>query len=233
MEEWIQHVLSSDQAGYTVLIAVFLFGFISLFTCGCNFSIIAMVAGYSGNIGSSLKTKSLVFNGLLFMSGMIISMVILGGIIGYASELISISFGKYWKIAAGFISIFFGLYAMDLLPFKMPGISFKPSPQRRGTFSSVVFGLTVGGLLLASSSCCNPVFPIVLAVSFVKGSFIWGMLLMFAYALGNALIFFTIILGIGLGFETATSTFKKLGNVLKYAGGIIMIAVGFYLLITI
>ncbi len=233
MEEWIRQVLYSDQAGYTVLIAVFLFGFISIFTCACNFSIIAMVAGYSGTVGSSGKTKSVLFNGFFFLIGMIISMVAIGGIIGYASELISISFGKYWKIAAGLISVFFGLFAMDLLPFKMPGISINPFNRKKGILSSAIFGLTVGGLLLASSSCCNPVFTIVLAVSFVKGSFIWGMLLMLAYALGYALTFTAIIVGVGLGFGKASASFTKFGNALKFTSGIIMVAVGFYLLVTI
>lgn len=233
MEEWIQNVLSTDQAGYTVLSAVFLFGLISVFTCGCNFSIIAIVAGYSGTIGSSGKPKVVVLTGLLFFIGMILSMAVIGAIIGYASELISVSFGNYWKIAAGLISIFFGLFTMDLLPFKMPGMNISPTSPKSGIFSSVIFGLTIGGLTLASSTCCNPVFPIVMAVSFVKGSVIWGILLMIAYALGYGLTFTAIIIGAGLGFGKSSRTFEKLGIVLKYAGGIIMILVGFYLLITV
>lgn len=233
MEEWIQHILSSDQAGYTVLSAVFLFGLISVFTCGCNFSIIAIVAGYSGTIGSSGKSKAVILNGLLFFTGMVISMAVIGAIIGYASELISTSFGNYWKIAVGLISIIFGLFTMELLPFKMPSITISPTNGKTGVFSSVIFGLTIGGLTLASNSCCNPVFPIVIAVSFVKGSVIWGILLMSAYAIGYGLTFTAILIGIGLGFGKTSRTFTKLGNVLKYTGGIIMIVVGFYLLITL
>lgn len=233
MEAWIQQVLSSDQAGYTVLIGVFLFGIISVFTCACNFSIIAIVAGYSGTIGASSKTKVVIFNSLLFFTGMLISMSVIGGIIGYASELISSSFGNYWKIAAGIVSVFFGLFTLDVLPFKMPNITLNPSRRKSGIFSSVIFGLTIGGLTLATGTCCNPVFPIILAVSFVKGSLIWGVLLLFFYALGYGLTFTAIMIGIGLGFGKTSRTFTKFGNVLKYAGGIIMLVVGFYLLVTI
>lgn len=134
MEEWIQQILSSDQAGYTVLTAVFLFGLISIFTCGCNFSIIAIVAGYSGVIGSSEKAKTVVLNGILFFTGMIISMAVIGAIIGYASQLIRTSFGNYWKIAAGLISVFFGLFTLDLLPFKMPNISIHHINQKAEFF---------------------------------------------------------------------------------------------------
>lgn len=233
MKAWIQQVLSSDQAGYTVLIAVFLFGIISVFTCACNFSIIAIVAGYSGTLGASGKTKVIIGNSLLFLMGMLISMSVIGGIIGYASELISTSFGNYWKIAAGITAILFGLFTMDLLPFKIPSINIRSPRQKSGILSSVIFGLTIGGLTLASGTCCNPVFPVILAVSFVKGSLIWGMLLLFVYALGYDATFTAIMIGIGLGFGKTTRSYTKVGIVLKYVGGIILLVVGFYLLLTL
>jgi cytochrome c-type biogenesis protein len=233
MEVWIQQVLNSDQAGFTVLSAIFLLGLISVFTCGCNFSIIALVAGYSGTTGAAGKSKTVIWNGIFFLIGMIVSMSVIGAIIGFASELISNSFGNYWKIAAGLISIFFGLLSMDFLPFKMPGISIIPKTPKAGIFSSILFGFTIGGLTLACSSCCNPVFPIVLAVSFVKGSVVWGTLLLFTYAIGYGLMFTLLLVGIGLGFGKASKSFNKFGTILKYAGGILMIVIGFYLLITI
>lgn len=233
MEEWIQQVFSSDQAGFTVLIAVFMFGILSVFSCACNFSVIGIVAGYSGTLGATGRTKAIVLNGIFFLLGMVVSMSIIGGIIGFASEMISVSFGNYWKIAGGLISIFFGLLTMDFLPFKMPGIKINKTNKKSGTLSSIIFGLTIGGLTLACSGCCNPVFPIILAVSFVKGSTLWGIMLMMAYSLGYALTFAAIIIGIGLGFGKTSKTFATFGKVLKYAGGIIMIAIGFYLLITI
>lgn len=74
----------------------------------------------------------------------------------------------------------------------------------------MIFGLTIGGLTLASSSCCNPIFPVVLAVTFVKGSF-WGIMPMFAYALSYGLTFTAIMMGISLGFGKTSKTFTNLG----------------------
>ena len=233
MKIWIQHILSSDQAGFTVLFAVFLLGLISLFTCACNFSIIGLVAGYSGSTGSSLKLRTAIWNGLSFLIGIVTSMSVIGAIIGYASELISISFGNYWKIAAGLISIFFGLLSIDFLPFKIPEFTFSPKKNSFGIFSSFVFGLTIGGLTLALSTCCNPIFPILLAVSFVKGSTVWGVLLLSSYATGYGLMFSLIYVGISLGFGKATKAFSKVGTIIKYAGGVTMLIIGFYLLLTI
>jgi cytochrome c-type biogenesis protein len=233
MEEWIQQVLASEQAGITVLAAVFLLGIISVFTCGCNVSILGIVVGYSGSLASEGRSKKIIWSGIYFLLGMIVSMSVIGGLVGYASELISDSFGVYWKVAAGIISVFFGLWTMDLLPFKMPGVKVNTANRRSGRFSSLIFGLTIGGLTLACSTCCNPVFPIVLAASFVKGSFIWGILLLFMYALGYGLTFAIIIVGVGLGFGTTSRNFAKFAKALKIAGGLLMIFIGFFLLLTI
>ena len=72
-----------------------------------------------------------------------------------------------------------------------------------------------------------------LAVCFVKGSFIWGVMLLFVYALGYGIAFTTIMMGIGLGFVKTSHIFAKFGTVLQYVGGIIMLIVGFYLLLTV
>lgn len=233
METWINNILNSETAGITVLIAVFLMGLISVFTCGCNYSIIGVVAGYSGTMGSAGRTKGVIRNGIFFLAGLVLSMSLIGGIIGYASELISISFGNYWKIAAGLVSIFFGLFSMDLLPFKMPVISVKQKNNKGNIITAILFGLTIGGLTLACSSCCNPVFPIIVAVSFVKGSTLWGVLMLFAYSLGYGITFTLILIGIGFGFGKASKSFERFGKVMKYAGGIAMIILGFYFLLTI
>lgn len=232
MEDWIHQVLATEQAGISVLAAVFLLGIFSVFSCGCNFSVIAIVAGYSGSIASESRSKTIIWSGVFFLIGMIVSMSIIGGMVGYASELISDSFGLYWQLAAGIISIFFGLMSMDLLPFKMPGLNLKMSGPKGGKFSAIVFGLSIGGLTLACNSFCNPVFPIILAASFVKGSVIWGVFLLFAYALGYGLTFSTIMVAVGLGIGTTSRNFSKFSKFLKIAGGLLMIVIGFYLLLT-
>ena len=143
MNTWISQVLSNEHATLTVLIAVFLMGMISVVTCGCNFAIIGVVAGYSGASASIDKTKTVWLRGISFLIGGIVSMAVIGTLFGYASTWISDSLGNYWKIAAGLISIFFGLYSMELLPFKLPGISIKAHQTQRGIFSAILFGLDI------------------------------------------------------------------------------------------
>jgi len=233
METWIHQVLNSGQSGFTVLFAVFILGILSVLTCGCNYAIFAVIAGYSGTLTATGKTKNSLWSGIAFLVGAILSMAVIGGILGYAGGVFSSSFGNYWKIAAGLICIFFGLYSMDLLPFKIPSISVNTENRKTGIVSAIIFGLTVGGLSSAFNTCCNPLFPIVLAASFVKASFIWGMLMLSIFALGYAAPLSLAIVGVRMGLGKLSNKVSILVNVIKYAGGILLILVGFYFLITI
>ncbi len=233
MQEWISQALNSNQAGIVALVAVFLMGIIGVVSCGCNYALIGIVAGYTGTISSTGKTKTIIWSGLFFLIGNIIAMAIIGAIIGYASNLISASFGKYWQLIAGLLMIFFGLFTLDFLPFKIPIISFNKENKSGSIFSSMLFGLTVGGLATAFNTCCNPVFPIVLAATFVKGNVLWGILLLLAFSLGYGLPLAASMVGFGLGFGKISKKVSAFGKGIKYVGGILLLVIGFYYLVTV
>ncbi|MCX6284340.1 MAG: sulfite exporter TauE/SafE family protein [Bacteroidetes bacterium] len=233
MNTWINQVLSSEHAAITILAAVFLMGMISVVTCGCNFAVIGVVAGYSGATSSAVKTKTTVFRGLAFLLGGVISMAIIGLLFGYAGQWISSSLGNYGKITAALIAIFFGIYSMDFLPFKLPGMNLNPERQETGTFAAILFGLAVGGLFSALNTCCNPLFPIVLAATFVKGSALWGFMMLTTFALGYCIPLAAMMIGLSVGIGRAAKTLNLVGTVVKYIGGVSLVLLGFYLLVTL
>jgi len=233
MNSWINQVLNNEHATITVLIAVFFLGVISVVTCACNFAIIGVVTGYSGVSASTDKTRTVWLKGITFLIGGVISMALIGTLFGYASEWINDSIGKYWKIAAGLISILFGLYSMELLPFKLPGISIKTRQTQKGIYSAILFGLAIGGLSVTMNSCCNPIFPVILAASFVKGSAVWGLMMLTAFGMGYGLPLASAIVGFGLGLRTISKSLSLFGTIVKYAGGILLVGMGFYFLLSL
>lgn len=233
MEQWIQQALSSDQAGISILFAVFILGVVGVFSCGCNYAVIGTVVGYSGAVGVSGRTKNILWSSIFFLVGTILSMSIIGCIIGFAGEFVSISLGNYWKIAAGLISIVFGLYTIDIFPFKIPGLSINLQKKKSGVLSAILFGLAIGGVSSLCGLCCSPFMPVILAASFVKGSTLWGIMMLFSYALGYGITLAVAMIGIGLGLGKISKSLAGFANVLKYAAGLIMIAIGFYFLLTI
>ena len=160
-------------------------------------------------------------------------MAAIGAMFGFAGHLISNTFGNGWKIVAGVISIFFGLYTMDLLPFKIPGITIKRGESGQTIYTAILFGLTVGGLSAALNSCCNPLFPVILAASFVKGSTVWGLLMLSFFATGYGLPLAAMMVGLSLGVGKISQALALVGTVAKYAGGTALIVLGFYFLLTI
>ena len=231
--EWINEVLKAKQAGFPVLGATFLLGIISVFSCGCNYSIIGTVVGYSGSLGTKGKARSIVLSSLFFLMGIIVSMSALGCLIGYASEFVSSSFAGYWRGGAGLISIVFGLYTIDLFPFKIPGISVNYNNSNKGTGGAVLFGFVIGGLTALCGLCCSPFLPVIMAATFVGGSTVWGILMLLSYSLGYGLTMAVAMMGISLGVGKISGSVQKLADVLKYASGIALILLGFYFLLTI
>jgi len=233
MPPWINELLNSGHAGFTVLIAAFVMGIIGVFTCSCNFSLLAVVAGYSGTGNAPGKIKTVIGSGVAFLLGAIISMAIIGAIFGYAGEVVGNTLGNYWKVAAGLVCVFFGLYSMDFLPFRMPSYAVKSGTRKTGVVAAILFGLTVGGLGTAFNTCCNPLFTIILAASFVKGSTVWGFLMLSVFALGYALPLAIAVVGVKLGIGRMSVALTRAAKVIQYAGGILLIGMGFYFLITI
>ena len=233
MSEWINSVINADQAGIIVLAAVFLLGVISVFTCACNFAVLGVVGGYTGTLSATGKAKTVVVSSVFFLLGTVIALSAVGSLIGFAGEFVNAAMGDYWKIAAGIIAILFGVYTLEILPFKIKGISPNFQRQKGGVTGAILFGFVMGGATSLSSLCCNPIFPVVLGASFLKGSALWGLALLFFYALGYGVTLAAAMLGIGLGLGKISKILTKSAAVIKYAGGITLIVLGFYLLITI
>jgi len=232
MNEWINSVLSSDQVGIIAFPAVFLLGAISVFSCACNFAVISAMAGYTGTLEATGKTKTVMVSSLFFLLGTVVALSAVGYIIGFASEFIGASMESYWKIALGVILILFGVYTLDMLPFKIPGISINVQSTKSGIAGAILFGFLVGGVASLGSICCNPVFPIIIAASLVKGSTVWVFFLLFFYALGYGAVLAATMLGAGLGLGKISKMLSKFATVIKYAGGITLLVIGFYFLIT-
>ncbi|MDR2584932.1 MAG: hypothetical protein LBC84_01735, partial [Prevotellaceae bacterium] len=194
---------------------------------------IGAVAGYTGTVSATRKTKTVVASSLFFLLGALIALSAIGCLVGYASEWVGTTMGDYWKIAAGIVAIFFGVYTLDILPFKIRGMSPDFQNKKGSMTGAILFGFIMGGIIPLSNLCCNPFFPIVMAASFVKGSAVWGFAMLFSFALGYGLTLAAAMLGLGLSLGKMSKLLAKFAVVIKYAGGITLIVLGFYFLLTI
>lgn len=233
MHDWIYQVQHAEGISFALLSAVFLLGLLASLTSCCTVPVLTAVASYSGSISIHQKSRQVIISSLSFLLGTIISLAIIGALMGYVSSLLIKSMGMYWKIAAGLLVIFFGLMTLDLLPFRIPSVPVMKRKEGNGVFSSFVFGFAIGGLSTACNACCNPLFPVVMGTAFLKSGFLWGMSILLDFALGYGLPLTIAMIGIGIGFGTMSSKLSWLGKVVKYVAGIALVAIGFYLLFSI
>ncbi len=234
MPDWIQHSLSSSDPGFAVLGAALVLGIVGAVTsCGCNLAMIGAVAGYSGSLSDNHSRKKIILGGLFFMVGTILALAVLGAVTGFIGKVAGASLGSYWKFGAGLIMVFFGLASLDFLPFKMPSLKLKGKSSSRGFVSSAVYGLAIGGGTTACSMFCNPVLPVALGYTTLQGQTFWGALVLGSFAVGYSLPLTAGLIGLGMGLGKLRTVAQKAAPVLRWASGLILITVGFYLLMTI
>lgn len=215
--------VSSQPLG---LLFAFLLGLASAATSACcTLPAIGVLLGYSGAQKNNNR-KAAFKSTFLFTLGTILALIIVGALAGFAGKIVQNTLGQYWKSVAGVVAIFFGLAAMDLLPFKLSFGKFERIKNKFANIGDALAGLILGGIVAVSSLPCNPGIFIVIGAAFLQGNVFWACLLLGMFAIGFAIPLGVIMLGISLG-KTAISA-KRTDSFFRYIAGSILIIAGFY-----
>lgn len=231
MLDWVNGVFESSEYGLIVLPAAILLGFAASVSSCCNVAVVGAITGFSGSRENTGR-GTIVVTGVSFMLGTIIALAALGAVAGFVSQMAATSMGNYWKIFAGLAAVFFGLVSLGLAPFKLPslGTSIKPgAPQ--SLLGAALFGIAVGGGASACSVGCNPMLASVLGITVIKGQTLWGMAILAFFAIGYSLPMTMVLVGLSMG-KAAFLRSETASNIIRYAAGVMLIAVGFYFLVT-
>ncbi len=230
MQEWINNVVSSPELSMMIVPAMFLMGLISsMGAFGCSIPAIGLIAGYAGANESSKKRDTLLV-ALGFMLGTVISLALLGYIIGFAGKIAGDVFSRYSRILAGLVAVFFGLMTLGLVPIKLPQIKFTPKKSTGGLAGAVIVGFVAGGGLMACTlTCCSPVLPILFGVAGLQGHVLKSTMLMAVFAVGFSIPMTALFLGVSFGKWAFRAS--KAMSVIKIVAGVLLIGIGFYFLL--
>jgi cytochrome c-type biogenesis protein len=140
----------------------------------------------------------------------------------------SISSNVWVLFAVANICILFGLSMLDVFTINLPFLSNLGAGRKGGgNFIGVfVLGIIFG---LVASPCTAPVLGVLLAYVSTSKSYVFGVSLLFVYALGVGLLL--ILIGTFTGIVAKLPKSGKWMVVVKKAFGYIMIAMGEYFLI--
>lgn len=235
--DWVRSMLAAagtafDHAG-TGPVAIplaFVLGVIgAVASACCALPVLSVVAGYAGTRTDRTMRERLI-SAAVFVLGAASALVILGVVAASVGQLAQTNLGRYWKLVAGMIAIVTGLVSMNLLPLNPLNAVHRMRLARGGSgwFGSLMFGLAGGGAVSVCTLACNPGVFIVLGAAALQGFTIWMAGILLAYSFGFALPLGALMFGVST--LAGTAGIRSAGTVVRYVAGLVLIAVGFYLL---
>jgi len=232
MLKWVTDTLQAASMGPMALPLAFLLGVVSAIASACcTVPAMGVLVAYSGTRQDSNRRGALV-SAVWFLVGTTLALIILGFVAGLIGQAAQAFLGRYWKLFAGVVAVFFGLATLKLLPFKLPSRGQKDgaSSAAGGKMGAMLGGLFLGGGVAAVSLPCNPGIYLVIGTSILMGKVLWGMVLMTAFGVGFSLPLAAIMFGVSLG--KASLKMQKADAAIRIVAGVLLIGAGLYLLAT-
>ena len=199
--------------------AVFVGGLLSA-SSPCVLAIMPMVIGYVGGHSRGDRKTALNYS-LLFALGLSLTFTILGAIAAIFGRLMG-NVGSLWYFIIAALAIAMGLSLIGLFEIRIP-FAGKLQTKKRGAIGAFLMGLFFG---IVSSPCATPVLVVILTFVAAQGQVVYGIVLLFIYAIGHCALI--ILAGAVTGFVENLMMSKGIVNFStwskKISGGLIIIA---------
>jgi cytochrome c-type biogenesis protein len=214
----IEHIV----ALYPILAfgAVFLAGVLSS-ASPCVLATIPLVVGFVGGYSDGDRWKAFRYS-LSFVLGLSLTFTAFGAAAGLLGTMFG-TLGGWWYVAAGAVAVLMGLQMVGLYEIRLP-IRRDYKPKHGGLIGSFLLGLFFG---VVSSPCATPVLVVILTFVATKGQVLYGVALLFTYAIGHCLLM--LAAGTFTGFIEAFVKAKGVVNFsawTKRISGAVITAVG-------
>lgn len=200
--------------------AVFLAGVLSS-ASPCVLATIPLVVGFVGGYSDGDRWKAFRYS-LSFVLGLSLTFTAFGAAAGLLGTMFG-TLGGWWYVAAGVVAVVMGLQMVGLYEIRLP-IRREYKPRRGGLIGSFLLGLFFG---VVSSPCATPVLVVILTFVATKGQVLYGVALLFTYAVGHCLLM--LAAGTFTGFIEAFVKAKGVVNFslwTKRVSGAVITAVG-------
>jgi cytochrome c biogenesis protein CcdA len=200
--------------------AVFLAGVVSS-ASPCVLATIPLVVGFVGGYADGDRGKAFRYS-LAFIIGLSLTFTTFGAAAGLLGTFFG-TLGGWWYVAAGLVAIAMGLQMMGLYEISLP-INREYRPKQGGMIGSFLLGLFFG---VVSSPCATPALVVILTFVATRREVLYGIALLFTYAVGHCLLM--LLAGTFTGFVEAFARNRGAANLsalTKRLGGAIITLVG-------
>jgi len=206
------------------VVAVFLGGLLSA-SSPCVLAIIPAVIGYVGGYAQGNRKAATAY-ALVFALGLVITFTVLGALAALMGQMMG-DVGRIWYWIVAGVAILMGLSLLGVFDINIPFAS-KLQPKRRGVLGAFLLGLLFG---VVSSPCATPVLVAILAFVATQGQILYGVVLLFVYAIGHCALI--VLAGIATGLVEKAVQSKGVLNFSvwsKRISGAFITLAGFYIL---
>lgn len=190
----------------------------------CNMAMIPLIIGYVGGSRDLPRGRSFILSAT-FATGLAITFMLLGVVVSFVGGLVGAGHQWFYYVVAG-VCILIGLQLLGLIHLPMPDFLAEQRQRMawRGAPGALALGLVSG---LVSSQCATPVLASILTYVMAEGAMAYGALLLFVYALGRGVPI--VAAGTFTGALKQLRAFGRWSGALEKVSGVIVIAVGLYL----
>jgi cytochrome c biogenesis protein CcdA len=203
--------------------AVFLAGVLSS-ASPCVLATIPLVVGFVGGYSDGDRWKAFRYS-LAFILGLSLTFTAFGAAAGLLGTMFG-TIGGPWYLVAGAIALVMGGQMMGLYEIRLPlRRDFKP--KQGGIVGSFLLGLFFG---VVSSPCATPVLVVLLTLVAGKGQVLYGIALLFCYAIGHCLLmlFAGTFTGFVEGFVKARGVVNFSIWAKRISGAVVALAGGWF-----
>src|SRR5512136_2961889 len=203
--------------------AVFLAGVISS-ASPCVLATIPLVIGFVGGYADGDRCKAFRYS-LAFVLGLSLTFTAFGAAAGLLGTMFG-TLGGPWYLIAGAIALVMGGQLMGMYEIRLPfRRDFKP--KQGGIVGSFLLGLFFG---VVSSPCATPVLVVLLTLVAGKGQVLYGVALLFSYAIGHCLLmlFAGTFTGFVEGFVKARGVVNFSLWAKRLSGAVVTLAGGWF-----
>ena len=203
--------------------AVFLAGVISS-ASPCVLATIPLVVGFVGGYADGDRLKAFRYS-LAFVLGLSLTFTAFGAAAGLLGTMFG-TLGGPWYLIAGSIALVMGGQMMGLYEIRLP-IRRDFKPKQGGIVGSFLLGLF---FVVVSSPCATPVLVVLLTLVAGKGQVLYGVALLFCYAIGHCLLmlFAGTFTGFVEGFVKARGVVNFSLWAKQVSGGVVVMVGGWF-----
>lgn len=215
-----------EASALTALIAVFVWGVLSVLLSPCHLTSIPLVVGFIS--GRQDKSVGQAFGlSLFFALGILITIAFIGAITASLGMIMG-NIGPYGNYIVAGLLILIGLHLLDVIPIPWQGINAQSS--RKGYLAAFLFGLIFG---VALGPCTFAFMAPVLVITFkiAAANLAYAITMLLVYGIGHC----AVIVAAGTSAKAVQSYLdwsasSRSTTILKKICGILVILGGIYLI---